>query len=382
MAQSHGVYLPKGSSIYYCKVQVLKKKQGTSTGCRSKKEAMAFARRWKASLVAEARAAPAAASGMTFLPAVTRFMKEVGEKLSASAQYEVFFDWLVEEIGADTPLSAIDNSMVTDLMSQRAEEYRFGDPEHGTVAPTYVQRSVLVPLRTVLKRAKDLWDVSLPREPAWGKHKVADRFRTRVMSWDEEAAIRAVADEDLWALVEFVLLSGLRRQNALITWEQVDKIDRVIRVIAKGEKPHQVRITPQIRDLLDRAAEVSGQREEVWTWVPSRGAEAGVRQPVSYGMFQQLWRATIERAGVTGLTIHDLRRTAGERLYRATGDIAAVSRFLGHANIELTKKYYLHVTPDDVEERQLAMEWVRAKSLDQHASLPRLPRRPRPNSIH
>ncbi|KTS34243.1 hypothetical protein NS228_05160 [Methylobacterium indicum] len=382
MAESHGVYLPKGSSIYYRKVQVRKKKRGTSTGCRSKKEAIAFARRWKASLLAEARAAPPAGSSMTFLQAVNRFMKEVGEKLSASAQYEVFFDWLVEEIGADTPLSAIDNSMVADLMADRAEEFRYGDPKNGTVAPSYVQRSVLIPLRSVLRRAKDLWEVSLPREPAWGKHKVADSFRTRVMSWGEEAAIRAVVDDDLWALIEFVLLSGLRRKDALVTWDQVDRIDRVIRVTAKGGRPHQVRITPRIGELLDQAADVSGQRQEVWTWVSSRGAEAGVRQPVNYGMFQKLWEAAIERAGVKGLTIHDLRRTAGERVYRATGDIAAVSRFLGHANIELTKRYYLHVTPDDVEERQLAMEWVRAKSLDQHASLPRLPRRLRRTSVH
>jgi hypothetical protein len=34
-----------------------------------------------------------------------------------------------------------------------------------------------------------------------------------------------------------------------------------------------------------------------------------------------------------------------------------------------TRVYYLHVQPDDIEERQLAMEWVRAKSLDEHARM-------------
>lgn len=372
MAQSHGVFLPKGSSIYYCTVQVKGKRKRTTTKCKSRKDAIAFARRWKQSLVAaaavEAATEVSAGPQMAFLPAVNRYMKEEGEKKVAHAQYEAFFDWLVDRIGADTPLSAITNDVVARLMTERAGEYRYGNPESGFLNPTYVQRSVLIPLRTVLRRAKDLWEVSLPREPSWGRHKVKDRFRTRVMTWDEEAAIKAVADPDLWRLVEFILLTGLRREDALVGWSDVDRTARVIRTRIKGDKPFEVRITAGIRNLLDEAAAHSWQGDEIWTWVPTTGANARLRQPIGYGMFQQLWNATIRKAGVDGLTIHDIRRTAGERLYRATGDIAAVSNFLGHANVELTKKYYVHVRPDDVEERQLAMEWVRAKSLEEHAS--------------
>ena len=371
MAQSHGVFLPKGSSIYYCTVQVQGEKKRTSTGCKSKKEAISFARRWKAALIDEAKAVQPTGTQMTMLQGVTRYMSEAGERLVGHGQYEQFFDWLLDRIGDDTPLAAIDNSMLANLLNERSREFRYGREECGEFTDTYVERSVLIPLRTLLKRAKDLWEVSLPREPSWGKHKAKPRYRTRVMSWDEEAAIRAVVSEELWLLIEFVLLTGFRRSNALIDWSEVDRVGRVIRVIMKGERPHEVRITAGIRDLLDKAAQGGGQNAKVWTWVPKTRANAGVRVPISYAMFQKLWEAAIAEAGVKGLTIHDLRRTAGERLYRATGDIAAVSRFLGHSSIELTRKYYLHVQPDDVEERQLAMEWVRAKSLEEHSRLPR-----------
>jgi len=370
MAQSHGVFLPKGSSIYYCTVQVQGEKKRASTGCRAKKDAIAFARRWKAALIEEAKAVQATGPQMTMLQGVTRYMEESGDHLVARGQYEVFFDWLLDHIGEDTPLSSIDNSTLARLMMERGCEYRFGCEAYGLVAKSYVERSVLIPLRTLLKRASELWGVSLPNEPTWGRHKVKGRFRTRVMSYDEEAAIRAVVSDDLWALIEFVLLSGLRREDALIEWSQVDRTARVIRCVIKGNRPHEVRITPGIRDLLDGAAQAGGQCENVWTWVPRAGANAGRRQPMSYSMFQKLWEAARKRAGVKGLNIHDLRRTAGERLYRATGDIYAVSRFLGHTSVERTQAYYVHIQPDDVEERQLAMEWVRSKSLEEHSRLP------------
>ena len=369
MAESHGVFLPAGSKTYHCRVMVDRKRHSTSTGCTSKRDAMGFSRRWKVSLIAQAKAARAAAPQMTMLQGVNRYMKEAGEKLVAADQVEVFFDWLVDRIGAATPLADIRNDTVSRLMAERGEDFRYGNPDCGPVADTYVERAVLIPLRVLLRRAVEAWDIELPNEPTWSRHKVKKRFRTRVMSWDEEMAIKAVVSPDFWALIEFVLLTGLRREDALIEWEQVDRIARVIRLIIKGNRPFEVRITAGIRKLLEEAEAIGGQRPEVWTYVPKSGPDVGIRKNVSYGMFQSLWRAACKRAGVKGLRIHDLRRTAGERLYRATGDIYVVSRFLGHSSVELTRMYYLHVQPDDIEERQLAMEWVRAKSLDEHARM-------------
>jgi integrase len=42
------------------------------------------------------------------------------------------------------------------------------------------------------------------------------------------------------------------------------------------------------------------------------------------------------------LSPHELRHTCGTLLYRKTRDIFMVSRFLGHADISITTKIYVH----------------------------------------
>lgn len=46
------------------------------------------------------------------------------------------------------------------------------------------------------------------------------------------------------------------------------------------------------------------------------------------------------------LTPHELRHTCGTLLYAKTKDIYAVSKYLGHANISITTKLYVHDSPE------------------------------------
>lgn len=50
--------------------------------------------------------------------------------------------------------------------------------------------------------------------------------------------------------------------------------------------------------------------------------------------------------GIRRLSPHELRHTCGTLLYEKTNDIYAVSKFLGHADVNITTKIYVH---DDVE---------------------------------
>ena len=44
-------------------------------------------------------------------------------------------------------------------------------------------------------------------------------------------------------------------------------------------------------------------------------------------------------AGIKGLRFHDLRHTAATRMIENTGNIVAVSKILGHADIKTTMRY-------------------------------------------
>lgn len=56
-----------------------------------------------------------------------------------------------------------------------------------------------------------------------------------------------------------------------------------------------------------------------------------------------------ERAGVANVNPHGLRHTAGSMVYEATGNLAKVAAFLGHTDLVLVTRLYVHdVTTDDV----------------------------------
>lgn len=359
------VFKPANSPYYHCRTSVGGVRRSRSTKCRNERDALAWALRWKKNLVklAEEKAA-APAAGMTFIQAVDRFMEEVGDGFYRPDRHRMFFDWLVDRIGEDTPLSEITNSTVSALVAERSKEFRFNDPKWGYVSRAYVGVAVVNPLSSVFTRARTIWDVPLPREPRWSQHRISTKGRKRTMTFAEEEAILAVAG-GMAPVIEFDLLTALRRRDLLIRWSNVDWDANVIRVVTKGDKEHEIRITDGIRKLLDEAR---GKHPVfVWTVTPEAGEHKGACVPLTYEMVLPHFKKACGRAGVRGLTVHDLRRTAGERMYRATGDIGAASNFLGHASIELTRRHYVHIKLDDVEERQIAMEFARAKILAERA---------------
>ena len=65
------------------------------------------------------------------------------------------------------------------------------------------------------------------------------------------------------------------------------------------------------------------------------GNEAGER----INCVKMAWRGACQRAGVTGLTPHDLRREHGSRLVEGGVNLLAVSRLLGHRRVSTTDTY-------------------------------------------
>jgi integrase len=59
--------------------------------------------------------------------------------------------------------------------------------------------------------------------------------------------------------------------------------------------------------------------------------------------------AAAERAGVTGITPHELRHTAASLAIQAGAPVTVVSKMLGHANPAITLKVYAHLRPSDLD---------------------------------
>lgn len=59
----------------------------------------------------------------------------------------------------------------------------------------------------------------------------------------------------------------------------------------------------------------------------------------------------VEGITLKRLSPHELRHTCGTLLYKKTGDIYAVSKFLGHSSVAVTAKYYVHSDVEILRER-------------------------------
>jgi integrase len=293
---------------------------------------------------------------MTLGNAIDRYWNEVGHSAKAAKEDEAHFDRLLDWIGDDTLITHIDDELMTRVIARRSKMYRRDNPNLGRLSPAYVNSTVTDLVQRVLTRARKFWKIALPNEPNWSGLRFPEAARVREMTIQEEVDLELVSREDYWSAICFCLLTGLRKANVCqLEWSQVDWSDRVIRVVTKGDQRREVFITPEVEAILD--AQRGYHSTAVFTFVakktwtnPKNGQRyiKGQRYPITYEGFESSWRALRKRAGVRNLTIHDLRKTTGSRIVRATGNLAAASKQLGHSSIAITAKHYAHITPEDV----------------------------------
>jgi integrase len=68
------------------------------------------------------------------------------------------------------------------------------------------------------------------------------------------------------------------------------------------------------------------------------------------------------RAEIKGLRFHDLRHTFATWYYRATHDVVALQKILGHSKIEMTMRY-VHETFEDMQAGVESLEALYANKL-------------------
>ncbi|WP_181017342.1 tyrosine-type recombinase/integrase [Methylobacterium sp. V23] len=370
MAERFNIWKPKTSKFFYCRFTVGGHIFRGSTKKTSRAEAIAFVKEWKRIEVRKYEDTDGSAgANLTLLPAVERYVQEFTGTAKRLAVLERQLDWLVDEIGPGTRLVDIDNNLVAKLCARRAGMYRYGRASAGKVSSCTVGHEVVTPLSGVMWRAKRMWGVSLPHMPDFGMHVKRPDPRERELSLQEEFRIMRFAG-DYRDILEFALLSGLRRAELPIKWNNVLWELNRIRVKVKGGMTHEVLITPGIRRLLEanrgrHDTHVFTVRKEGLRYgenLPERPAGSGI--PIEDEMLFSAFRHFRRKSGVTNLTIHDLRRTAGSRKYRSTGDIGLVAQFLGHRDIKITRKHYVHIKLNDVSNRIIAAEALELATRD------------------
>jgi integrase len=215
-------------------------------------------------------------------------------------------------------------------------------------------------LKKLFTRCK-LWGVRFDHEPKWRQHWLpVPQERVRELIGDEAERLEAATRDDYAPFFAFARASGMRLNECLLKWSEVDWAARQIRKPGKGGKMVTVPITTTIRAIL---WPLQGHHpDQVFTYIARStgdGRTKGQRYPLTRSGVRLTWHRLRERAGVTGFRFHDFRHDLATKLLRETGNLKLVQRALNHADLKTTSRY-AHVLDDEVAE---AMERVARNSV-------------------
>lgn len=363
------VYKPKGREHYVVDFQLGSRRFCISTDATQKRaaEQIEIAERQRARRsLAEEKARAAAFRGeapLTLRPAVDRYMVEAGDHTAGAATTATDFERAISFLGSDRRLDEIGDSVLAELIAWRRGQTVKGRTKlkAGTAAPLVsaatVNRSTVDLLRKLFSHARRKWKIALPGEPDWKEHRLEERGELvrEIKAGAQEADIGAALPSGYRDLWRFALASGLRLAECFLRWEQIDWEAGTITVVQKGQRDHTIPLTREMRAILGAC------RGHHATWVfcyvsrrtRIRGRliwERGKRYPVTYSGMKSEWRRKVKTDLDLDLRFHDTRHTRATRLLRKTGNLKAVQRLLGHADIDTTARYYAHVTLEDVRE--------------------------------
>lgn len=324
-----------------------------STGCTSKSAAKEYERK-KRNEVAEGRQEK---PDITFHEAGKRYWTMTGQHESNHVTTKGQLRRLTEHFGATTILRDIDRDGIDKFVARRRGQK--ANNKDALVSNATVNREVQL-LKRVIARVPATF--AKPEIDWKGVMLKEAQERIRELTADEEKRLFARLPEDLAAVAEFALLSGQRRESVItLIWSKVDLSAGRAEVRVKGDKWHSFPLTPRLVALIANRPKV-GPR--VFTYVCERPAPKradrparikGERYPFSSEGWSRKWKKALSDADITDFRWHDFRHTTGTRLLRATGNLKAAQKLLGHTDIATTARY-AHAMEDDVRNAMLEME--------------------------
>jgi integrase len=370
------VYKHQDSPFYHYDFQLKGHRFHGSTGAKSKREAEAVEKLERTKARQQFEKAGHAATSLRIDDVADRYWLEVGQHHVGKETTERDLARLVEYFGKDKLLTDIVDDDVTKLVAWRRGHRvtRHGKgraKEAPLIAPATVNRSTTEVLKKLFTRAKASWNVRFDREPDWKRHRLAEpEERVRELMPDEMRALNDTARDDYREIMDFADESGLRLNECLLRWSEVNWEGRQIVKTGKGGRRITVPITPLIRDIL---WPLRGRHPEfVFTYVAKRTRKGtdlvkGQRYPVTYSGLKTEWKRHRKRSGVQGFRFHDKRHDFATKLLRETRNLKLVQKALNHRNIKTTLKY-AHVLDQDVAAGIEAMQEKREQSRSQSRS--------------
>jgi site-specific recombinase XerD len=242
--------------------------------------------------------------------------------------------------------------------------------DYPLIANATVNRSTTEVLKKLVTHAKRVWHVNFPEEPIWSAHLLEEPEEiARELMDDEGERLEAQMRADYLPFFAFAKLSGLRREQCIaLLWRHVNFKEGVIKMPGKGGREEIVRLTQELRAILEPLR--GHHRELVFTYVCARSRRArkagetyarttkgktgesfvaereqaervkGRRYPLTKEGVKSAWARLREKAGVDDFRFHDYRHNFGTKAARACGgNLKMVQRLMNHRDQKSTWRY-------------------------------------------
>jgi integrase len=208
-------------------------------------------------------------------------------------------------------------------------------------APATLTREIISPLRMVLRyAARRQWcDLPLFEIPK------TTPGRTNYLLPDEAERLVEAAAPHLRPLLIFVLGTGARLSEALeLEWRDVDLTGaRAIFWKTKSGQRRNALLPPRVVVTL---ANLPGDHDgPVFRWQIGKRQQAYAdRQRMAGGQIKSAWKGALRRAGLSGVTPHDLRHTWASWHYALHRDLLLLKSEGGWSSVKLVERY-AHLLP-------------------------------------
>jgi hypothetical protein len=260
---------------------------------KTKKQAEAYEDRIRAKVRQDMEQEKLTGNGpLTTDRACGRYWLEVGQHHKQSNDTKHQLQMLVAHFGKDKRLDEITDADVASLVAWRRAQAVHGRKGAQLVGPATVNRTTLVPIKAIFTRAKKVWRQQLPLEPNWRAHWLKQpEERIRELDTHEGEALDAAVREDYALWFEFARITGLRRNETLIKWTDVNWFAKRITTIGKGGRKVSTRINKPVAAILEGCKD--HHPVYVFTYVcrnPGKGQVRGEHYPITPAGAKTQWR--------------------------------------------------------------------------------------------
>jgi len=264
------------------------------------------------------------------IPTIKKFSKDYLNHVRSVIQKR---SWTRDELCLKHLLNFFGSSRIDKIKPKDVDDYK--KYRLSSVKPATVNRELEV-LRHLFNLA-ERWNSFFGKNPVSrsGLLKV-NNIKERILTLNEEKTLLEASPIYLKNIIICALQTGMRKSEIItLEWNNVDFDKNLITIDQTNSKSKKQRIIPINSMLRKLLLEIK---------IQSLGTEFVFLNSDSlpYKRQDSLNRAfqlALKKANIADLRFHDLRHTAATRMVENTGNIVAVNKILGHADLKTTMRY-------------------------------------------